>query len=77
MRNGNSLARRTGMKIEGDELRSEVEKIKEEHREAKKLLPLHPTKRRPQVPKGELWNREQRQELSRLAEAYLKAKSEA
>jgi hypothetical protein len=64
------------MKVElkGDELRRKVEEIKAEHREAKKLLPLHPTKRRPQVPKSKLWNREQRQELSKLAEDYLKAK---
>jgi pyruvate-formate lyase-activating enzyme len=61
-------------KLKGEQLRARVEEIKEEHREAKRLLPLHPTKRRPQVPKSKLWNREQRQELSKLAEAFLKAK---
>jgi hypothetical protein len=65
------------MKVElkGDELRRKVEKIKAEHRELNKLIPLHPIKRRKQVAKSELWNREQRQELSRLAEAFLKARS--
>jgi hypothetical protein len=64
------------MKVElkGEALRRKVEEIKADHREAKRLLPLHPTKRRKQVAKSELWNREQRQELSRLAEAFLKAK---
>jgi hypothetical protein len=63
-------------KLTGEELRRRVEQIKEDHREAKRLLPLHPTKRRPQVPAKELWNREERLELSRMAEDFLKAQRE-
>ena len=46
-----------------------------EHRELEKLIPLHPTKMRKRVAKSELWCRSERQELSRLAEEFLKAKN--
>ena len=45
-----------------------------EHRELEKLIPLHKPKRRKRVAKSELWSRSKRQELSRLAEEFLKAK---
>jgi hypothetical protein len=58
-----------------------AEKIKEraeEQRELEKLIPLGPTKvMRKRVAKSELWNREQRQELAKLADAFLDAKAKA
>ena len=66
---------------EGDTMTANDEKwrttLKEmiaEHRELEKLIPLHTPKRRKGVPKSELWSRNEREELSRLAEAFLKAK---
>jgi len=46
-----------------------------EHRELEKLIPLRPTKMRKRVAKSELWSRSERQELSRLAEEFLKNKN--
>jgi len=57
-----------------DELGRNVKEIIAEHRELKKLIPLHPTKMRKRVAKSERWSRSEREELSRLAEAFLKAK---
>ena len=58
-----------------------AEKIKEraeEQRELEKLIPLGPTKvMRKRVAKSELWNREQREAMSKLAEEYLKDKRNA
>jgi hypothetical protein len=54
--------------------RRKVKEMIAEHRELEKLIPLHRQKRRKAVPKSELWSRSEREELSRLAEAFLKAK---
>jgi hypothetical protein len=58
-----------------DEPRRKIEEIIAEHRELKKLIPLHPTKMRKRVARSELWSRSEREALSRLAEAFLKAKN--
>jgi hypothetical protein len=53
-----------------------VKEMAAEHQELERLIPLHPTKPRKRVAKSELWSRSDREELSRLAEAFLKAKQE-
>ena len=45
-----------------------IGKMIAEHRELEKLIPLHPTKMGKRVAKSELWNRSQREELSKMAE---------
>jgi hypothetical protein len=72
MRNGNETKGRTWM----SELKKQVEEMLAEHRRAKELIPLHPTKKKKRVAKSELWSRGEREELSRLAEEFLKAKKE-
>jgi hypothetical protein len=47
-----------------------------EHRELEKQIPLHTPKPRKRVAKSELWSRGEREELSRLAEEFVKAKKE-
>ena len=59
-----------------DELRRKVAEIRAEHRELNKLIPLHTPKQRKHVAKSELWSRSEREELSKMAEAFLKAKKE-
>ena len=51
-----------------------VEELIAEHEELNKLIPLDQPKPKPRVAKSELWSRSERQELSRLAEQFLKAK---
>jgi hypothetical protein len=60
------------------DMKTIAEKIKEkaeEQRELEKLIPLGPAKmmRKP-VAKEKLWTRDEKQELAKLAEAFLKAK---
>ena len=55
--------------------RRELKEMIAEHRELEKLIPLHTPKRRKGVPKSELWSRSEREELSRLAEEFLKGKT--
>jgi hypothetical protein len=59
-----------------------AEKIKEraeEQRDLEKQIPLHRNKHRlpKRVKKSELWDREKRQELAKLADAFLEAKAKA
>ena len=60
-------------------MKTVAEKIKErakEQRELEKQIPLGPTKMmRTRVAKSKLWTRDQRQELSKLAEAFLKERN--
>ena len=60
-------------------MKTVAEKIKEraeEQRELERLIPLGPAKMmRKRVAKSELWSRSERQELSRLAEEFLKGKT--
>jgi hypothetical protein len=54
------------------------EKVKEliaEHRELEKLIPLHRPKMKKRVAKSELWSRSDKEELSRMAEEFLKSKN--
>jgi hypothetical protein len=55
--------------------RTKLTEMIAEHRELEKLIPLDTPKQRKRVPKSELWSRGEREELSRLAEAFLKAKN--
>ena len=64
------------MTANDEKWRRELKGMIAEHREIEKLIPLHTPKRRKGVPKSELWNRSEREELSKLAEAFLKAKKE-
>ena len=62
------------------DMKTIAEKIKEraeEQRELERLIPLGPTKMRKRVAKSELWTREKRQELAKLAENFLAAKPKA
>ena len=59
-----------------------AEKIKArvaEQRELEEQIPLHRNKHRlpKRVKKSELWDREKRQELAKLADAFLEAKAKA
>jgi hypothetical protein len=54
--------------------RRDLKEMIAEHRELEKQIPLHTPKRRKGVPKSELWSRSEREELSKKAEAFLKAK---
>jgi hypothetical protein len=72
---GSSGATQEGDTMTADEKwRKGLKGMIAEHRELEKLIPLHTPKRRKGVPKSELWSRSEREELSRLAEAFLKAK---
>jgi hypothetical protein len=64
------------MTANDEKWRTTLKEMIAEHRELEKLIPLHTPKRRKGVPKSELWNRSEREELSKLAEAFLKAKKE-
>jgi len=63
-------------------MKTVAEKIREcveEQRELEKQIPLHRNKHRlpRRVKKSELWDREQRLELAKLADEFVKAKNEA
>jgi hypothetical protein len=59
------------MKLE-ELIRKKGEEKLAEQRELEKLLPLHPTKMRKRVAKSKLWSRSEREELSKMAEEFLK-----
>ena len=52
-----------------------VKELIAEHRELNKLIPLHKLKPRKRVAKSELWSRSDKEELSRMAEEFLKSKN--
>jgi hypothetical protein len=63
------------MTANDEKWRSKVKEMVAEHRELNKLIPLDTPKPRKRLPETEQWSRSEREELSRLAEAFLKAKN--
>jgi hypothetical protein len=63
--------------IRSEKVLAKIRERAEEQRELEKLIPLHRNKHRlpRRVSKSELWSREQKLELSKLAEAFLKERN--
>jgi hypothetical protein len=57
------------------EVSRKVKELIAEHRELQKLIPLHKLKPSKRVAKSELWSRSDKEELSRMAEEFLKSKN--